>query len=95
MAEYEPDYEQLQGLASMAAVESMPVIEIGDGDVSSDAHCAVCKEAMAVGVEAREVPCNHRYHSECILPWLSVKNTCPVCCHELPVDVSWQAGAKE
>lgn len=45
----EPDYEQLQGPASMAAVESMAAIEIGDCDVSSDAHCAVCKEAMAVG----------------------------------------------
>lgn len=95
LAEYEPDYEQLQDPASMAAVESIPAIGIGDGHVSSDAHCAVCKEAMALGAEAREVPCKHRYHSECILPWLSVKNTCLVCCHELPSDVSWRGGAEE
>ncbi|XAR60636.1 Ubiquitin--protein ligase [Bertholletia excelsa] len=72
--------------ASKAAVESMPTIEIVDGHITSESHCAVCKEAFVLGSEAREMPCKHIYHSDCILPWLSLRNSCPVCRHELPTD---------
>ncbi|XP_018855453.1 E3 ubiquitin-protein ligase RDUF2-like [Juglans regia] len=70
--------------ASKAAIESLPTIEIVDSHVGSESHCAVCKEAFELGVEAREMPCKHIYHSDCILPWLSLRNSCPVCRHELP-----------
>ncbi|KAF8010743.1 hypothetical protein BT93_J1402 [Corymbia citriodora subsp. variegata] len=70
--------------ASKAAVESMPTVEIGHGHVATELHCAVCKDAFELGAEAREMPCKHVYHSDCILPWLAVRNSCPVCRHELP-----------
>ncbi|OVA17820.1 zinc finger protein [Macleaya cordata] len=73
--------------ASKAAVESMPTIEIVASHVSTESHCAVCKEAFELGTEAREMPCKHIYHTDCILPWLSLRNSCPVCRHELPTDV--------
>lgn len=72
--------------ASKSAVESMPTVEIVAGHVTSDSHCAVCKEAFVIGSEAREMPCKHIYHSDCILPWLSLRNSCPVCRHELPAE---------
>ncbi|KAF7805434.1 E3 ubiquitin-protein ligase RDUF2-like [Senna tora] len=72
--------------ASKASVESMPTIQIGEDHVGSEAHCAVCKEAFELGTEAREMPCKHIYHSDCILPWLSMRNSCPVCRYELPSD---------
>ncbi|XP_030524385.2 E3 ubiquitin-protein ligase RDUF1-like [Rhodamnia argentea] len=70
--------------ASKAAVESMPTVEIGAGHVVAELHCAVCKDAFELGAEAREMPCKHMYHADCILPWLAVRNSCPVCRHELP-----------
>ncbi|KAF5204990.1 E3 ubiquitin-protein ligase rduf1 [Thalictrum thalictroides] len=70
--------------ASKAAIESMPTIEIVSSHVNTESHCAVCKEAFELGAEAREMPCKHIYHSDCILPWLSLRNSCPVCRHELP-----------
>ncbi|KAF8396803.1 hypothetical protein HHK36_018436 [Tetracentron sinense] len=73
--------------ASKAAVESMPTIEIVTSHVVAESHCAVCKELFELGSEAREMPCKHIYHSDCILPWLSLRNSCPVCRHELPTDV--------
>lgn len=74
--------------ASKAAIESMPTVEICEAQVSCEMHCAVCKEAFELGVEARELPCKHIYHSDCILPWLTVRNSCPVCRHELPSDIN-------
>ncbi|XP_027342865.1 E3 ubiquitin-protein ligase RDUF1-like [Abrus precatorius] len=72
--------------ASKSAIESMPTIEIAEAQVETETHCAVCKEAFELGSEARKMPCNHLYHSDCILPWLSMRNSCPVCRHELPSD---------
>jgi len=74
--------------ASKAVVESMPSVEINETHVVSETYCAVCKEAFEIGDEAREMPCKHIYHSDCILPWLAMRNSCPVCRHELPVDNS-------
>lgn len=72
--------------ASKAAIESMPTIDILDEHVAIESCCAVCKEAFEVGGEAREMPCKHLYHQDCIMPWLSLRNSCPVCRHELPTD---------
>ncbi|CAM8952183.1 hypothetical protein QQ045_017510 [Rhodiola kirilowii] len=72
--------------ASKAAIESMPTIEITETQLSTDSlsHCAVCKEEFELRSEVREMPCKHVYHSDCILPWLSLRNSCPVCRHEMP-----------
>lgn len=77
--------------ASKAAVESMPKIEIVASHVVTELHCAVCKEPFELGTESREMPCKHIYHSDCIIPWLSLHNSCPVCRHELPTDAPRQS----
>ncbi|KAK4363753.1 hypothetical protein RND71_018994 [Anisodus tanguticus] len=74
--------------ASKSAIESMPIVEISSKHVNSETHCAVCKEAFALGSQASEMPCKHIYHSDCILPWLSLRNSCPVCRHELPAETT-------
>ncbi|MQL70997.1 hypothetical protein Taro_003318 [Colocasia esculenta] len=73
--------------ASKAAVEAMPIIEIAEDHIRTEAHCAICKEPFELGGEAREMPCKHIFHQDCILPWLSQRNSCPVCRHEMPTDV--------
>ncbi|XP_068635859.1 probable E3 ubiquitin-protein ligase RHC2A [Aristolochia californica] len=80
--------------ASKAAVESMPTVEIVASHIVTESHCAVCKDPFELGSEAREMPCKHIYHSECILPWLSMRNSCPVCRHELPTDVRGRGSAE-
>lgn len=74
--------------ASKAAIDSLPTIEIDDTHLAMESHCAVCKEAFELGTAVREMPCKHIYHPECILPWLALHNSCPVCRHELPADSS-------
>ncbi|KAJ1376680.1 Zinc finger, RING-type [Sesbania bispinosa] len=72
--------------ASKAAIDSLPTIEIDESHLAMESHCAVCKEPFELGTAVREMPCKHIYHSECILPWLALHNSCPVCRHELPAD---------
>ncbi|TYI73196.1 hypothetical protein E1A91_D07G114500v1 [Gossypium mustelinum] len=74
--------------ASKTAIESMPTIQIEATYVCSETYCAVCKEPFELGTEAREMPCKHIYHQDCIIPWLSLRNSCPICRHEVPSDRS-------
>ncbi|XP_057459647.1 E3 ubiquitin-protein ligase RING1-like [Actinidia eriantha] len=73
--------------ASKSAVEALPNIKITDQLLASDSsQCAVCKDSFELGEEAKQMPCKHIYHSDCILPWLELHNSCPVCRYELPTD---------
>nr|GEX66042.1 hypothetical protein [Tanacetum cinerariifolium] len=47
--------------------------------------CAICKDLLTVG-NVNWLPCLHLYHPSCIKPWLSNRNTCPLCRFEVPTD---------
>ncbi|KAK8953052.1 E3 ubiquitin-protein ligase RING1 [Platanthera guangdongensis] len=81
--------------ASKAAIESMPTVEISASHVGMDIHCAVCMEAFELGGEVREMPCKHLYHQDCIFPWLSLRNSCPVCRHQMPSDQRVRGASEE
>lgn len=70
--------------APRAAIDAMPTVKISRMHLRSDSQCPVCQEKFELGSEAREMPCNHIYHSDCIVPWLVEHNSCPVCRVELP-----------
>ncbi|XVE99592.1 hypothetical protein REPUB_Repub03eG0213100 [Reevesia pubescens] len=80
--------------ASKAAVEAMPTVEINETHIGDELYCAVCKEQFELGTKVRNMPCNHLYHSNCILPWLQLRNSCPVCRHELPAAADGEGGAE-
>ncbi|KNA19524.1 hypothetical protein SOVF_059630 [Spinacia oleracea] len=52
----------------------------------SEVVCAICKDEVSEEEVVKQLPCFHYYHGECIVPWLRIRNTCPVCRHELPTD---------
>ncbi|XP_027366209.1 E3 ubiquitin-protein ligase CIP8 [Abrus precatorius] len=70
--------------ASKSAVEALSTVKILSG--SEVVVCAICKDSLGVGETAKRLPCGHEYHGDCIVPWLSFRNSCPVCRFELPTD---------
>lgn len=73
--------------AAVSFVNSLPRVVIGKEHVKHDElACAICKDALVPGTEVNQLPCSHLYHAGCILPWLSTRNSCPLCRYELPTD---------
>ncbi|KAK7251128.1 hypothetical protein RIF29_34056 [Crotalaria pallida] len=73
--------------ASKSAVEGLPNVAVTEELLASDSsQCAVCKDTFELQEIAKQLPCKHIYHSDCILPWLELHNSCPVCRYELPTD---------
>ena len=48
--------------------------------------CSVCKEDFSVGNKMMDLPCNHYFHEECLMPWLNQHDSCPICRFELKTD---------
>ncbi|XP_057502163.1 E3 ubiquitin-protein ligase RZF1 [Actinidia eriantha] len=71
--------------APVLAIDALPRVRLTESHVANDLTCPICKEQFEVCEEVREMPCHHLYHSDCIVPWLNIHNSCPVCRRELPV----------
>ncbi|MCD7460249.1 hypothetical protein HAX54_043149 [Datura stramonium] len=53
-----------------------------------DETCPVCQEELKDENEVITTYCSHVFHTRCLLPWLSKKNTCPTCRAVYPLHYS-------
>ncbi|KAL5707694.1 hypothetical protein ACHQM5_018563 [Ranunculus cassubicifolius] len=44
-----------------------------------DSECCICLSKYVDGVELHSLPCNHYFHSGCIVKWLRINAKCPLC----------------
>lgn len=50
-----------------------------DGGSVEALGCSICTDDFTVGEDVRVLPCNHRFHPQCVDPWLvNVSGTCPL-----------------
>ncbi|KAG2328087.1 hypothetical protein Bca4012_037124 [Brassica carinata] len=63
-------------------VESLATVKIQEPCL----QCSVCLDDFEAGVEAKQMPCKHNFHADCLLPWLELHSSCPVCRFQLPTD---------
>lgn len=49
-------------------------------------QCSVCWDDFKLDEDVRQLRCEHIFHEACIIPWLELHNTCPVCRKEQEVN---------
>ena len=52
-------------------------------------ECSICMNDYVEGEVLSELPCGHLFHQACVNRWLPIKETCPLCRH----DITQQADA--
>lgn len=66
---------QKEAVEALATVKNDEIIQ-----------CSVCLDDCEIGDDVKEMPCRHRFHKGCILPWLELHSSCPICRYQLPCD---------
>nr|GMD85504.1 E3 ubiquitin-protein ligase RLIM isoform X2 [Ipomoea batatas] len=82
----ENDYEMLLALdennhqhagASMHQINGLPETTVQNENLEE--ACSICLENPTMGDTIRHLPCLHKFHKDCIDPWLQRRSSCPVC----------------
>lgn len=77
-AESGPDVVTTEAAAGSARPTEGTSAGAGD-NTDNDLACSVCTDDFIKGQDIRVLPCKHKFHPECIDPWLlNVSGTCPL-----------------
>ncbi|XP_028050741.1 E3 ubiquitin-protein ligase Iruka isoform X8 [Monomorium pharaonis] len=60
-------------------IDEIPTTTITQNQVDCKLQCSVCWEDFKLSEPVRQLPCQHVYHAPCIVPWLELHRTCPIC----------------
>jgi hypothetical protein len=73
---------------AQSVINTLPerIIRSSDSKTAVFTLCTVCQDNLNVDDHAVKLPCRHDFHTNCILPWLVQKHTCPTCRFELPTE---------
>lgn len=69
-------------------IAEIPTVEISEIEVDQKLKCSVCWEDFKLQESVRKLPCLHVYHENCIVPWLDLHGTCPICRKSLQLEPS-------
>lgn len=71
---------------SSQRINEIPNVKISAEEVDRKMQCSVCWDDFKLDETVRKLPCSHLYHENCIVPWLNLHSTCPICRKSLASD---------
>jgi len=60
-------------------LERLRTVKIQPEQIAMKLQCSVCWDDFHLDEEVKQLDCDHVYHPACILPWLKLHGTCPIC----------------
>ncbi|XP_063981903.1 E3 ubiquitin-protein ligase Iruka-like isoform X2 [Diachasmimorpha longicaudata] len=76
-------------------IDEIPNTTISQSHIDSKLQCSVCWEDFILSESVRQLSCKHLYHAPCIIPWLELHGTCPICRQSLGDQGSTEANQDE
>ncbi|XP_017795823.1 PREDICTED: E3 ubiquitin-protein ligase RNF115-like isoform X2 [Habropoda laboriosa] len=64
-------------------IDEIPTTTVAQDHVDRKLQCSVCWEDFKLSEPVKQLPCQHLYHALCIIPWLELHGTCPICRKDL------------
>ncbi|EDW80709.1 uncharacterized protein Dwil_GK11676 [Drosophila willistoni] len=64
---------------SAQRIQEIPNVQISRDEVDKKMQCSICWDDFKLDETVRKLPCSHLYHENCIVPWLNLHSTCPIC----------------
>jgi len=69
-------------------ISEIPTVMVTQELLDKNPNCSVCWEDFKLEEPVMKLECNHCFHKDCIVPWLELHGTCPVCRKVLTEDSS-------
>jgi hypothetical protein len=67
-----------------------------DADGGDACCCAICLDEFENKEKVRVLPCKHRFHEDCLVPWLTERHSsCPLCKFDVLQHILDQEGNKD
>ncbi|KAJ4313673.1 hypothetical protein N0V94_006843 [Neodidymelliopsis sp. IMI 364377] len=71
--------EHSSGIAPAVASAAIAGASTNEASGADTLGCSICTEDFEKGQDIRVLPCDHKFHPECVDPWLlNVSGTCPL-----------------
>lgn len=64
-------------------INKLPIIKVSEQHVEKDTQCTTCFEDFKLGELVVELLCRHIFHTQCVVPWLQQRPSCPICRQEV------------
>jgi hypothetical protein len=88
--------EHQSGIAPAQPAATAAMAGTDNASLDEGLGCSICTEDFEKGQDLRVLPCDHKFHPECVDPWLlNVSGTCPLCRVDLRPVTSHDSSASQ